>query len=185
MKKIFSTVQRSAAKGFTLIELLVVIGILGVMAAALVATIDPFEQLKKANDSNLQNEAVEFVNANLRYYTTHNALPWYPAASGGADCYSGGSTISQVTLDTLTQCMQLLVGEGELKSGFMTAKNLNKLTVTNPNPITANPSDTVVCFLPESRSLQANPATRFAQDATLGTSCKSAGGTTDCYWCTQ
>ena len=34
------------SKGFTLIELLVVIGILGVLAAALIATIDPFEQIK-------------------------------------------------------------------------------------------------------------------------------------------
>ena len=44
--------------GFTLIELLVVIGILGILAAALVATIDPFEQLKKADDAKIKNIAV-------------------------------------------------------------------------------------------------------------------------------
>ena len=33
-------------KGFTLIELLVVIGILGILATSLIATIDPFEQLR-------------------------------------------------------------------------------------------------------------------------------------------
>ena len=70
--------------GFTLIELLVVIGILGVLAAALIATIDPFEQIKKAQDSNTKNAAVEFNDALLRYYATHNAFPWelFPAGAG-------------------------------------------------------------------------------------------------------
>ena len=35
-------------KGFTLIELLIVIALLGALAVGLLATIDPFEQLKKA-----------------------------------------------------------------------------------------------------------------------------------------
>jgi prepilin-type N-terminal cleavage/methylation domain-containing protein len=65
MKKYLSTFKTQA--GFTLIELLVVIGILGILAAALIATIDPFEQLKKANDSSVKNVAVEFVNSNIRY----------------------------------------------------------------------------------------------------------------------
>ena len=34
-------------KGFTLIELLIVIALLGSLAVGLLATIDPFEQLKK------------------------------------------------------------------------------------------------------------------------------------------
>src|SRR4051812_6427183 len=87
LKKLFKS-SRSRA-GFTLIELLVVIGILGILASALVATIDPFEQLKKANDSNRKNVAVEFLNATLRYYTTHNALPWDTVANGGANCNTG------------------------------------------------------------------------------------------------
>ena len=73
-------------KGFTLIELLVVIGILGVLATALVTTIDPFEQLRKAQDANVKNALVEYVNANLRYYTTHNNLPWGVTAASGNVC---------------------------------------------------------------------------------------------------
>src|SRR6476619_6900438 len=102
MKSLISLIKKSSSRGFTLIELLVVIGILGIMAAALVATIDPFEQLKKANDSDLQNEAVEFAGANVRYYTTHNALPWWTVANGGAACYTGGTTLTQITLNNLT-----------------------------------------------------------------------------------
>src|SRR3970040_449139 len=84
-------------QGFTLIELLVVIGILGILAAALVATIDPFEQLNKANDANSKNAAVEYLNANIRYYTTHNAMPWDTA---GDECMGVG--VNNLTAENLT-----------------------------------------------------------------------------------
>src|SRR5882672_3946122 len=106
--------------GFTLIELLVVIGILGILAAALVATIDPFEQLRKAQDSNMKNLAVEFLNGNIRYYTTHSALPWFSVANGGVNCYTS-NTLTKIALSNFTGatgCLQILVNEGELKQGF-------------------------------------------------------------------
>src|SRR6185503_6667683 len=78
--------KTQSSKGFTLIELLVVIGILGILATALVATIDPFEQLKKADDANVKNTAVEFTDANIRFYTTHNALAWGMTDSDGTAC---------------------------------------------------------------------------------------------------
>jgi prepilin-type N-terminal cleavage/methylation domain-containing protein len=90
MKKLTAWLKNlfKSSKGFTLIELLVVIGILGVLAAALVATIDPFEQLKKATDANVKNTAVEFIDANIRYFTTHNAMPWVndPSCAGSNRC---------------------------------------------------------------------------------------------------
>src|SRR5450830_1024428 len=83
LKKLF----KQSKKGFTLIELLVVIGILGILAAALVATIDPVEQLNKATDANVKNTVVEYITANIRYFTTHQAMPWAdsnaPAACQG------------------------------------------------------------------------------------------------------
>src|SRR5579871_4949367 len=78
--KIFS----STAKGFTLVELLIVIGILGILAAGLLATIDPLEQLKKGSDTNEKQTAVEFVDASTRYFADHSAWPWdNPTAGGG------------------------------------------------------------------------------------------------------
>ena len=53
-------------KGFTLIELLIVIALLGALTIGLLATINPFEQLKKGRDTSNQNTATEFYNASLR-----------------------------------------------------------------------------------------------------------------------
>ena len=47
-------------KGFTLIELLIVIALLGALAVGLLATIDPFEQLKKGRDTSKKNTVSEF-----------------------------------------------------------------------------------------------------------------------------
>jgi prepilin-type N-terminal cleavage/methylation domain-containing protein len=171
-------------KGFTLIELLVVIGILGILAAALVATIDPFEQLRKAQDTNMKNISVEFLNAKTRYYTNHNALPWYSTASGGANCYSANSLATPgVALSSLSTCITTLVTDGELKQGFSTSTYLTSIYATNA----ANSTDISVCFKPTSRTQQKDAGTKYNQDGTAATAgtCKSSGGTTDCYWCAQ
>ena len=176
--------------GFTLIELLVVIGILGILAAALVATIDPFEQLRKAQDTNMKNIAVEFLNANVRYYETHNALPWFDTATGGAGCYSTTSFTTPLALSTFGNangCLQVLVSEGELKQGFTNASQLGSVYATNPNPQTGNDTDVIVCFKPTAKSGQKDVNTKYNQDGSTApaNSCKSAGGSNDCYWCAQ
>src|SRR3989338_7550663 len=132
-------------KGFTLIELLVVIGILGVLAAALIATIDPFEQLKKAQDANVKNTAVEFVTANIRYYTTHNVLPWADTAVVGC---SGGTNPTAMNIGgaAATGCLNALISDGELKSGFTTVTSiLTSIVVSGTtNGVTA-------CYDPQSK----------------------------------
>ncbi len=178
-----------ASPGFTLIELLVVIGILGILAAGLLATIDPFEQLNKAQDSNLKNAAAEFLNANIRYFTTHNAMPWDTAATGGdTACNTAIPSTNPIAvpLNTISSnCITALVNDGELKQGFTTFNGLSKMFVSEPNPQTNRQNDVIVCFKPVSKSQQKAPDTKFNQDGTNGTSCKSAGGTLDCYWCAQ
>ncbi len=172
-------------KGFTLIELLVVLGILGILAAALLATINPVEQLNKAQDTNLKNVAAQFVSANVRYFSVKNALPWNSTASGGAACYTSGTTLASVPMSNLTACIQTLITEGELKQSFSNSNNLNQAIVTNPNPQTNNTADTIVCFQPKSESQQRDSNTRYTQSGATGTSCKSQGGTNNCYWCAQ
>ena len=50
-------------KAFTLIELLIVIGIMAVIAAGVVALIDPVEKTKQANDANMQTIVGQYATA--------------------------------------------------------------------------------------------------------------------------
>lgn len=50
-------------KGFTLIELLVVIGLLAVIAAGVIALIDPLEKTRQANDANAINAIAQYATA--------------------------------------------------------------------------------------------------------------------------
>lgn len=195
MKKLLSYLKnlfRKSSKGFTLIELLVVIGILGILASALVATIDPFEQLKKGQDANVKNALVEYLNANVRYYTTHNTFPWDTAVNGGADC--NGSTPPSATTNPnisvndapLNTCTTALVGDKELKSGFESATNLTKEIF-----VTYDTTDNVLtgCFRPQSQSQRRDKSTIYNKDGTAvanpTTACEGYDGVTQCFWCTK
>lgn len=181
MRNYFKSLRANV--GFTLIELLVVIGILGVLAAALIATIDPFEQLKKAQDANIKNTAVEFVNANIRYYTTHNILPWSDTAV--PTCPAAGNpanTISALTLGGNMGCVTALINDGELKAGFTTVTS-----ILNSIIISGTTNGATACFLPQSKSQQRDLNTKFSNAgiATTGCTSQTAGGLTTCYWCSQ
>ncbi|MBI5614331.1 prepilin-type N-terminal cleavage/methylation domain-containing protein [Candidatus Gottesmanbacteria bacterium] len=161
-------------KGFTLIELLIVIALLGALAVGLLATIDPFEQLKKGRDTSTRNTVSEFYNANLRYYSTKAEFPWGTGVLLTAAAISGrGADITS------------LINAGELKNRFMELAgtgNLAKIYVSS----TGN-EHVAVCYRPESKSFQVDPNTVYASDATVLTSgCKSfPSGTADCYFCIQ
>jgi prepilin-type N-terminal cleavage/methylation domain-containing protein len=176
LKKLFKQ-----KKGFTLIELLVVIGILGILAAALIATIDPFEQLNKAQDSTVKNTMVEYVTANIRYYATHNDYPWGAGAqacapevisdantdtSGGAGLGSapyemplcGGGNVENGSGCTPSTCLKPLVDDRELKASFVTSVGtLSKIFVTyygaTGGLAGSDQANTLVaCYLPISQS---------------------------------
>ncbi len=186
MYRKFSTKLFSASRrGFTLIELLVVLGILGILAAALLAAINPVEQLRKGQDTALKNIASEFVGATTSYYSTLNSLPWFSVANGGANCYAGGNTLNAVALNSLAGCITTLVTNGELKASFQNTPNLSKVIVTNPNPQSGNAADVIACFQPQSNSQQLDLNTKYTQTGAAGVSCKSQGGANLCYWCAQ
>ncbi len=176
--KLFSAHIVKLQKGFTLIELLVVIGILGILAAALVATIDPFEQLKKATDARVENTAVEFLNSNIRYYTTHNTFPW--ESTDASDCYATDDDPAAQTLaGGLATCISNnLIGDGELKPSFTTSTAaLSAIYISESN------NDVTVCYRPTSKAKQRDPNTTFSSTGGAGTSCGNSNST--CYWCTR
>lgn len=194
MKKLLKALKYQ--KGFTLIELLVVIGILGILAAALIATIDPFEQLRKADDSKIKNMVVEFQNANVRYYTTHSSFPWNDESAITAGTNTGCTDLSAgagdptigLTLTDMQDCVDnssfSLVADGELKSSFTTNTNdLDKIYVTWDD---ASPTELIVCFSPVSKSQKTSPETVYDQYGDANASCDGTAqpdGT--CFWCTR
>ena len=65
--------------GFTLIELLVVIGVLAVIAAGIVALIDPVDKLAQANDAKVQNDVGQIATALQSYAAQNSGL--YPTSA--------------------------------------------------------------------------------------------------------
>lgn len=169
--------------GFTLIELLIVIALLGALAVGLLASIDPFEQLKKGTDTSVRNMVSEVYNSSIRYYAAKNGFPW------GTDLTSQNMNQASFT-DASTGYISLIVGAGELKAGFAQLAgtgNLSKIRVTSIAS-GATRSTVAVCYQPESKSFQNDQNTKYNNDGNLWTgvtACKSqtSSGGTDCYWC--
>lgn len=65
--------------GFTMIELLVVIAVIGVLAVAVLSSIDPIEQINKGRDTRVRSNAAQLINAVDRYYAIAEIYPWNDA----------------------------------------------------------------------------------------------------------
>lgn len=65
--------------GFTMIELLVVIAVIGVLAVAVLSSINPIEQINKGRDTGHRSDAAQLINAVDRYYSIHELYPWNDA----------------------------------------------------------------------------------------------------------
>jgi len=63
-------------KGFTLVELLIVMALIAILAAALVATLDPIEQINKARDARITNDSAEVLAGIERFYASIQEYPW-------------------------------------------------------------------------------------------------------------
>ncbi len=150
-------------------ELLIVIGVLGILAAGLLAAIDPFEQLKKARDSNYRSAAIELLSATQRYYANHGYFPWTndgqcetdtmahldptKLASGSADTLAMGGDAG---FDNFTNCLTDLINDGELKSTF--SQGLNTTVFLS----TWGKTSVRVCYMPESKSNRADKSTNMS-----------------------
>ena len=165
-------------KGFTMIEMLIVIAVLGILAAALLATIDPFEQMKKARDTTLRNSVIDYLDACTRYYSVTGAMPWWTSEAGYCTMPTGTTTLAN-----LGTCTTKLEDTGELKAGFATALgsgNAARIFVDgNDFDDLTDKTLALICFQPDSKSIQNDPNT-------ICTSTGGAGCTPgECYWCTD
>ena len=194
--------MRRSSGGFTLMELLIVIGVLGILAVGLLAAIDPFEQLKKARDTNYRSALLEFLSANQRYYANHGFFPWRNSAEVaegtctydnsvalGVDDTSTTASLSaalvKVGVDqdaTFDPCIDVLMNDGELKSTFK--QGLGKTLYLSSWGKTV----LRVCYSPESKSNLNDLATAFhvntdTNNVEMGcsTAQKSAGTCLQCF----
>lgn len=168
--------------GFTLMELLIVIGVLGILAAGLLAAIDPFEQLKKARDTNNRSAAIEFLGSSQRYYANHGYLPWFKMTGAAYDCaepsinplrvLDATSPFSAVALsktggagDTnMKTCVDgTLLVDGEIKDTYFDG------LATTLYLASGSPTKVKVCFPPESKSNLSDAASKWVYNSSAKT----------------
>jgi prepilin-type N-terminal cleavage/methylation domain-containing protein len=175
-------------KGFTLIELLIVIALLGTLAVALLAAIDPFEQFRKGTDTGTRNTAQEIFNAAIRYYSLKQSWP------------DGWDTVDDEadTIQNLDPAVIIgpLISAGELKDNFieLAEGSLNSIYISKKSDA-LDDSHIALCFDPQSKSFteaDSNtkfPSANFNVDGVTPISdstneCAVNGGSNEeCYWC--
>lgn len=162
-----------------MIELLIVIALLGALAVGLLATVDPFEQLKKGTDTSTRNTVSELYNSFIRYYSVKNAMPWGTSAIGTLKASTDAMTAA-------TGYIQKVITAGELKPDFvaLAGGSLDSIYITSTDPGSGLPINNVaVCFTPNSKSFLNDANSKYGSDGVYGTNCKGTGGTSDCSWC--
>lgn len=175
--------MKNFTKGFTLIELLIVIALLGALAVALLAALDPLEQIKKGTDTGVRNTAAEISSSFTRYASVKSGSMPYTGVITWASVGTSGEAYSAINE---------VVNAGELKADFLSlAKDqLNKIFVV------ADQGRSYVCFAPSAKAFRVDANTKFISgtitggnatmtEATTCTSSGTAGGGEVCYWCVR
>ena len=73
MSTLLPSIRRA---GFTMIELLVVIAVIGVLAVAVLSSINPIEQINKGRDTRTRSDAAQLINATDRFFASQELYPW-------------------------------------------------------------------------------------------------------------
>lgn len=154
--------------GFTMIELLVVIAVIGILAVALLSTLNPLEQIRKGRDTRTRADLSQLLGAVERYNASLGYFPWQ--TSEGQDVNNGAPDINYYMIggssgsdtivgsspsETVADSLARLTETSEVKSSF-----IDRVTGTG-YPTTylfyddeSTGSSVVACFTPESQSFQ-------------------------------
>jgi len=162
--------MKSARHGFTLIELLIVIAVLGILAVAVLAAINPIEQINRSKDTGSRSDSEQLIGAIDRYYASRGFYPWQTGA-GTANVSLNWTKVTTAwvdassvpVLDKLSQ-----VGSEEVKKSFVT-----RITDGEYNPLyiynRGEQGDSYyVCFTPQSGAFRTEANTRCADTAGSG-----------------
>lgn len=148
-------------KGFTLIELLIVIAVLGILAVAVLAAINPIEQINRSRDTGSRSDSEQLISAVDRFYASRGYYPWVTSASVTDDSLiwtAVGSAWTNGTTGVLNQLSS--AGTEEVKASFtnrVTASGYNTLYVYKS---AGNGTTMYICFKPKSGAFQRDSADR-------------------------
>jgi len=136
--------------GFTMIELLVVIAVIGVLAVAVLSSINPIEQINKGRDTRTRSDAAQLINAVDRYYAIHEMYAWNVDTATYASATDGDPEAQYVFSGTADDWdwIDLLVETGEVKQGFTNRLKADDNVVSIKAP--GNNATMYACFVPTS-----------------------------------
>jgi len=137
-------------KGFTMIELLIVIAVLGILAVAVLAAINPIEQINRSKDTGTRSDAEQLLSAIDRFYTSRGYYPWQNAPDDGNEGALNSSLANVKQLNAVLN--NLVTATGELKESFkkrIVANDYNTLYLYNRG---TQGDSTYACFIPKSKA---------------------------------
>jgi len=190
MKRIFSLQALRTSAGFTMIELLVVISVIGILAVAVLSSINPIEQINKGRDTRLRTDAGQLLGAVERYFSIHEVYPWNESRTGtnpytptgvafsSAFTHNGPSDAKNAS--GTWNWMYQLSDTQEVKPAF-TVRLINDSKLVTLRTAGEN-SSTYVCFSPSSYAFKLEAA-KNCQNGTTQTSingftlCSTTDGT--------
>lgn len=190
-----------AQAGFTMIELLVVIAVIGVLAVAVLSSINPIEQINKGRDTRTQSDSAQLINAVDRYFSIAEEYPWntttatYDAGALEND-YEARAVFDETGLasdDNLTDWTwsDILVTNNEVKAGFVNRLESDDRVEYYIEKDDGTNATMFMCFLPSSnafkdQALEACQGTLdgdFPQAIACPDSCRVSGDKDTCMIC--
>lgn len=165
--------------GFTMIELLIVIAVLGILAVAVLASINPIEQINRGRDTGSRSDSEQLISAIDRYYAAKGYYPWMTNGASTNTTTDASGTVSTGNLLLLDSASVTVGGDAidiltsmssggaaELKSSF-TARLVdpnasNFLSIYNSG---VSGESTYVCFVPKSNSFREEAWNRCSNDS--------------------
>ncbi len=151
-------IKEKLSRGFTMIELLIVIAVLGILAVAVLATINPIEQINRGRDTGSRGDAEQLLSAIDRYNATQGLWPWQedtdsPDAVAWGPAEDVEDPAQCPLLDKIAQGGGIAAcgsGADEVKAAFTTrlrASNYNALYME----FSGSSGDSLyICFSPQS-----------------------------------
>jgi len=195
MKK---TARMFVQKGFTLVELLIVIALIGILAVAILAAINPLEQLNRARDTGMESDASQLLAAIDRYFAVNEEFPWVkvePLTYTNNDVALAMIDAQQAVIGICENaaCVAggVLLTTDELKSEFKNRRFMTSTAETGKLYLGKNTgasSSVYACWVPQSKAKRTVATHATDTIPSLANSCDSTGLAftslaTACFYC--